>query len=147
MRKDGLIVRFLIERISRYLLALVLTVSLLGVAVAGDTGVNAQAALPASASYVPADSLLFVTVDLDVTSMPWLQAAILAQRIDQNLTPEQIFGTLAGSVFGDQAVEIDPELFLGGEATLIAIDPDFGGLIEEAGTHVRFRTSFVRHSL
>jgi hypothetical protein len=111
---------------------MLLIISLLGVAVAGSAGVKAQAAPPESASYVPADSLLFVTVDLDVTSTPWLQAAILTQRIDQNLTPEQIFSSLAGAVFGDQASAIDPALFIGGEATLVAVDPDFAGLIEEA---------------
>jgi hypothetical protein len=125
-------VQYRIERSFRYIIVALLMFAMVGAVNAGRTTVSAQAATPESASYVPADSLMFVTVDLDVTSTPWLQAGILAQRIDQNLTPEQLFGALASSVLGQQASAIDPQLFLGGEATLIAVDPNLGQLVDEA---------------
>ncbi len=121
-----------IEGSFRYVVVVLLMFAMVGAVNTGRTTVSAQAAAPESTSYVPADSLMFVTVDLDVTSTPWLQAGILAQRIDQNLTPEQLFGALASSVLGQQASAIDPQLFLGGEATLIAVDPNLGQLVDEA---------------
>jgi hypothetical protein len=125
-------VPLLVHRSLRFLIAGLMAVSLLGVAVFRPLDSSAQASVPASAEYVPAHSLLFLTVDLDVTSTPWLQAAILAQRIDQRLTPEQLFGSLAGSVFGEQAAQIDPQLFLGGEVTLVLVELDVAGIVDDS---------------
>jgi hypothetical protein len=101
----------------------------IGLTLSGGNSVSAQSAspLPESASYAPADSLAFLSIDLNAESPQWTQATVLGERLGQNLDPQALVQSLLDSVIGTGA-GFDASALLDGELAVVITDPNLVGV-------------------
>lgn len=101
----------------------------IGLTLSGGNSVSAQSVspLPETASYAPADSLAFLSIDLNAESPQWTQAAVLGDRLGQNLDPQVLVQSLLDSVIGTGA-GFDASALLDGELAVVITDPNLAGV-------------------
>lgn len=111
-------------------LALALLFGQFGLMLSGGNSVSAQSAspIPETASYAPADSLAFLSINLDIESSQWTQASVLGERLGQPFTPDELIQDLVDPLVGDTA-DFDVSALLNGELALVVTDPNLAEVL------------------
>lgn len=88
---------------------------------AGTNQGRAQAGPPVTSAYVPSNAVMYLAIDTHLLSPQWVQAATLAQRINENATIESIPESVIEQAIGDD-IDIDITPFIGGEIALVYLN-------------------------
>ncbi len=108
-----------------------LVFSQLGFTLGGVTAVRAQsssAEAPPAAQYAPANTLALLSVDLESNSDAWKQAAVLGERLGQEINPQALVEQLVGSIIGDTGT-LDFTALVHGQAALLVTTPNITGVL------------------
>jgi hypothetical protein len=108
-----------------------LVFSQLGFTLGGVTAVRAQsssAEAPPAAQFAPANTLALLSVDLESSSDAWKQAAVLGERLGQEITPQALVEQLVQSVIGDTGT-LDFSALVHGEVALLVTNPNITGVL------------------